>query len=140
MYNSLPWEEDITRVYMLKPVGFSCSEGILLFPLKKGDIWCIVDAKGVSLCASLCVWLCIVDANRKRVRTKCNTEAERERRERERSEGHTVNVKHLAHAALYLQAGKIQSSVCEYNRVLAFPSSDVCTQTLKLQKAFWKQG
>ena len=58
--------------------------------------------------------------------------------ERESDEGHTVNVKHLAHAALYLQAGKIQSCVCEYNRVLAFQSSDVCTQTLKLQKASWK--
>lgn len=30
MYNSLPWEEDITRVYKLKPGGISCSEG---FPL-----------------------------------------------------------------------------------------------------------
>lgn len=87
MYNSLPWEEDITRVYMLKPAGFSCSEGILLFPLKKGDIWCTVDAKGLSLGASLCVWLCIVDPDRKSVRTKCNAEEgrekERERRERE---------------------------------------------------------
>lgn len=55
-------------------------------------------------------------------------------REREREEGHSVNVKHLAHAALYLQAS-IQSSVREYNRVLVFQSSDVCTQTLKLQKA-----
>ena len=60
--------------------------------------------------------------------------------ERESDEGHTVNVKHLAHAALYLQAGKILSSVCEHNRVLAFQSSDVCTQTLKLQKAFWKHS
>lgn len=61
-------------------------------------------------------------------------------REREPGEGNggTVNVKHLAHAALYLQASKIQSSLCEYNRVLAFQSSDVCTQTLKLQKASWK--
>lgn len=59
-------------------------------------------------------------------------------RERECDEGYTVNVKYLARTALYLQAGKIQSSVCEYNRVLAFQSSDVCTQTLKLQKASWK--
>lgn len=35
MYNSLPQEEDITRVYVLRPVGISNPEGILLFPLKK---------------------------------------------------------------------------------------------------------
>lgn len=49
MYNSLPWEEDITRVYVLRPVGTSSSEGILLFPSKKkrkGNIWCIVEAPG----------------------------------------------------------------------------------------------
>lgn len=50
-------------------------------------------------------------------------------------ERHTPNVRHLAHTALYLQAGEIQSSACEPNQELAFHSSDVCTQTLKLQKA-----
>lgn len=35
MYNSLPREEDITRVYVLRPVGISNPEGILLFSLKK---------------------------------------------------------------------------------------------------------
>ncbi len=46
MYNSLPWEEDITRVYVLRPVGTSSSEGVLLFPLEKGDSWCTVEALG----------------------------------------------------------------------------------------------
>lgn len=46
MYNSLPWQEDITRVYVLRPVGTSSSEGILLFSSKKGDIWCIVETPG----------------------------------------------------------------------------------------------
>lgn len=49
--------------------------------------------------------------------------------------GSTVNVKHLAHAALYLQAGKIQSFVCEHNRALAFQSSDVCTHSSYITKS-----
>lgn len=48
MYNSLPWEEDITRVYELRSVSTRSSEGIFLFPYKKGDIWCSVEAPGVG--------------------------------------------------------------------------------------------
>lgn len=48
MYNSLPWEEDITRVYELRSVSTRSSEGILLFPYKKGDIWYSVEAQGVG--------------------------------------------------------------------------------------------
>lgn len=60
MYNSLPWDEDITRVYVLRPVGTSSSEGILLFPSKKGDIWCIVEALGGEfVCIFVCTHLCV---------------------------------------------------------------------------------
>ena len=106
--------------------------GFYCFHREKGDIWCIVEVLGEC---GLCAFLCALWSQR----TKWNAKTERKERERGRvMRGHTVNVKHLAHAALYLQAGKIQSCVCEYNRVLAFQSSDVCTQTLKLQKASWK--
>lgn len=56
MYNSLPWEEDITRVYVLRPVGTGSSEGVLLFPLEKGDSWCFVEAPGGWACAHFCVY------------------------------------------------------------------------------------
>lgn len=60
MYNSLPREEDITRVYVLRPVGISNPEGILLFSLKKrkekeNDIWCSVDAIGIFVYIGVCV-------------------------------------------------------------------------------------
>ncbi len=56
MYNSLPWEEDITRVYVLRPVGTGSSEGILLFPLEKGDSWCIVEALRGWVCTPFRVY------------------------------------------------------------------------------------
>lgn len=73
MYNSLPWEEDITRVYVLRPVGTSSSEGILLFPSKKkkkvtfGVLW---KHQGVGLCAFFCVhgFICIVVSEKGRTK------------------------------------------------------------------------
>lgn len=96
MYNSLLWEEDITRVYVLRPVGISSSEGVLFSSAEKGDIWCIV------------VWVCeyfvcacgLIEKKRTEGKPKTSMRG-------------TVNVKH---AALYLQAGKVQSSVCKYNQ------------------------
>lgn len=71
MYNSLPWEEDITRVYVLRPVGTIVSlRGLYCFTLKKkGDIWCIVEALASGfVCIFLCVWVyvCIVVSEKKR--------------------------------------------------------------------------
>lgn len=66
------------------------------------------------------------------VGTKLTAKAERSRQRP------AVNVVHLLHKAEYLHAAEIQSSVCGHNGVLSFQSSDVCTQTLKLQKASWK--
>lgn len=63
MYNSLPWEEDITRVYVSRPAGTGSSEGILLFPSRKGDIWCIVEAPGGVW--SVCIFVCIVVSENK---------------------------------------------------------------------------
>lgn len=73
MYNSLPWEEDITRVYVLRPVGTSSSEGILLFPSKKkkkGNIWCIVEAPGGGFVRIFCVhgFICIVVSEKGRTK------------------------------------------------------------------------
>lgn len=87
MYNSLPWEEDITRVYVLRPVGTSSSEGILLFPSKKkvtfGALW---KHQGVGLCAFFaCMGLYALWSRRK---------GEQNEILRQRHEGHTVNVKH----------------------------------------------
>lgn len=69
MYNSLPWEEDITRVDVLRPVGTGSSEGILSFPSEKkvtfGVLWM---HRGVSLYAFLCarVYVCIAVSGKKR--------------------------------------------------------------------------
>lgn len=72
MYNSLPWEEDITRVYVLRAVGTSSSEGILLFPstTKKGDIWCTVEAPGGGFVCIFCVhgFICIVVSEKGRTK------------------------------------------------------------------------
>lgn len=58
MYNSLPWEEDITRVYVLRPVGTIVSlRGLYCFTSKKkvtfGVLW---KHWRVGLCAFFCVY------------------------------------------------------------------------------------
>lgn len=57
MYNSLPWEEDITRGVCVETCGISNPEGISLFSLeKKGDIWWIVDAFGGTTLSAFVVF------------------------------------------------------------------------------------
>lgn len=57
MYTAVPWEADITRVYVLRPMGISSSTGISLFSMKKGDILCVADRVEAE-CVCTCLCLC----------------------------------------------------------------------------------
>lgn len=74
MYNSLPWEEDITRVYVWRPVGFVALRGFYGFPRKKvtfGVLW-MQGGAGGGICIFVCMTLCVYCGLReKENRTKC---------------------------------------------------------------------
>lgn len=122
MYNPLAWEEDITRVCTLKPVGISSSEGISTVYMEKRVTFTVL---WMHFWVSLCAWVnvCIVVSERMR-----------KMKERERMR-EMLNIWPMLLCIYKLVRSKCK---CEHNLVLAFQSSDVCTQTLKLQKASWK--
>ena len=73
MYNSLPWEEDITRVYVWGPVGMRQLRGAFYcFHEKKRWYLVYCGCTRECLCAFMCVWVYarFVVSERKSVRTK----------------------------------------------------------------------